>query len=51
MDLIFQIKNNHNDLLTYKFKDLEHFFDLKSSASILKNQIPIWLHHNPKAVN
>jgi hypothetical protein len=52
MKLIFQIKDKHNkDLSNYNFKDLEHFFDLKSSNSILKNQIPIWLHHKPKPIH
>ena len=52
MKLIFKIKDKHNkDLSNYNFKDLEYFFDLKSSSSILKNQIPIWLHHKPKPIH
>jgi hypothetical protein len=50
-ELIVQIKNKHKDLLDYEFKNLEHFFNLRSLEFILQNQIPIWLHHNPKPIH
>jgi hypothetical protein len=49
--LIMQIKNKHKDLLDYEFKNLEHFFNLKSLEFMLQNQIPIWLHHSPKPIH
>jgi len=50
-ELIFQIKNKHKDLIDYEFKNLEHFFNLRSLEFILQNHIPIWLHHNPKPIH
>ena len=50
-ELIVQIKNKHKDLSDYEFKNLEHFFNLRSLEFILQNQIPIWLHHNPKPIH
>ena len=50
-ELIYTIKNKHKDLIDYEFKNLEHFFNLKSLEFILRNQIPIWLHHKPKPIH
>ena len=50
-ELIFQIKNKHKDLSGYEFKNLEYFFNLTSLEFMLQNQIPIWLHYNPKPIN
>jgi hypothetical protein len=48
--LISLIKDKHEDLSNYKTKDIESFFDFKS-MSVFKNQVPIWLHHNPNPLN
>src|SRR5215211_4327846 len=50
-ELIIQIKNKHKDLIDYKLKNLEHFFNSRSLEFILQNHIPIWLHHNPKPIH
>ena len=50
-ELIMLIKDKHDDLLDYEFKNFEHFFKPKSLEFMLQNQIPIWLHHSPKPIH
>jgi hypothetical protein len=50
-ELILLIRNKYKDLLDYEFKNLEHFFSLRSLEFMLQNQIPIWLHHSPKPIH
>jgi hypothetical protein len=48
--LISLVKDRNKDLSNYKIKDIEQFFDFQSLA-VFKNQVPVWLHHNPNPLN
>lgn len=48
--LISLVKDRHKDLSNYKTKDIEQFFDFQS-LTVFKNQVPVWLHHNPNPLN
>lgn len=48
--IISLAENNQKNLSTYKINEVNRFFDF-NTQSIFKNQVPIWLHHNPKHIN